>query len=270
MVEIKAVPDPAPDPKAGKPRSKSGVSFPYYDIDRSVDVVRVMHDKAGGSCDRAQLAALLNYSGVKNGGFLSRVAAAKMFGFIDEDDNRLRVTRRGQATVAPINDGDAERARAEAFMSVELFRKVFDRFNGQNLPAHAGLSNLLLNEYMVFQYRVAPTLKIMLDSADQAGLFRTAGNRSRMVTPLLPAQSAEASRVGDAGKNNGHSASLPPTPAGRRSGGGGDEPPDIHPAILGLLTDLPPAGTMITEKKRTSLIAAFTGLVGYLYPEADQ
>ena len=166
MPEIKAVAEPTPDPKLGKSRPKSGVGFPYYDLTKSIEVARIIHDVAGGSCDRAQLAPLLKYSGVNNGAFLTRVAAAKMFGLIEQDGERLRVTKRGLAVAAPVSDGDASRANHDAFLSVELFKKVFEKFNGQALPGEAGLTNLLLNEYKVVPDRVAP------ESKDHAGLSR--------------------------------------------------------------------------------------------------
>src|SRR6267143_312006 len=116
MAEIKAVKEPAPDPKAGKPKTKSGVSFPYYGLEKSVEVAEIMHQKAGGVCDRAQLAALLEYSGTDNGSFLTRVAAAKMFGLIEQDGTNLRVSVRGRAIVAPISEPQAERAKVDAFL----------------------------------------------------------------------------------------------------------------------------------------------------------
>jgi hypothetical protein len=269
VAEIKAVAEPTPDPKIGKPRPKSGVSFPYYDLDKSVAVAKVMHEKAGGACDRAQLAALLQYSGVKNGGFLSRVAAVKMFGFVGEENGKLSITKRGLAAVAPISDGDADRARYEAFLAIELFKKVFDKFNGQTLPAEAGLTNLLLNEYKVVNDRVAPTLKIMLDSAESAGLFKATGNRTRMVAPIFAASTnlESAAQSESESRSTNDLSAIQKAPLGGRGNGG--EPPDIHPAILGLLRELPPAGTTISDKKRASLIAAFTGLIGYIYPEKD-
>ncbi|SRR6266568_3866930 len=263
MAEIKAVKESAPDPKAGKPKSRSGVSFPYYTLEKSIEVADVMHQRAGGVCDRAQLAALLGYSGTNSGTFLTRVAAAKMFGLIEQDGGNLRISARGKTIVAPISDAQAQRAKIEAFLSVELFKKVFEAFNGQSLPAEAGLKNLLETQFNVVKDRVGPTVSIMLQSADQAGFFKAAGP-SRMVMPLAAPP-----------------ASAPPAPApsqetptfARRGGNGGDgggqDTGNIPPAILGLLHDLPPARTPMSSKRRADLIAAFTAAVGWIYPESE-
>ena len=271
MAEIKAVAHPIPDPKIGKPKPKSGVSFPYYDLAKSVEVARIIHSDAGGACDRAQLAPLLKYSGVKNGGFLSRVAAAKMFGFIEQHDEKLRVTRRGQAAVAPISDGDADRAKYDAFLAVDLFKKVFEKFSGQSLPGEAGLTNLLLNEYRVVPDRVPPTLKIMLDSADSAGFFKANdGKRTRMVAPILGVSASQDALPAALNTTVGNRAGTTQHRNVNGGGGsGGGDPPQIPAAILGLLTNLPPAGTTMSAKKREALVSAFSGAVGYIYPDAD-
>lgn len=266
MADLKAVPRSQADPKVGKPKPRSQVAFPYYSLDQSIEVARLIHERAGGSADRAQLAPLLGYSGVKNGGFLARVAAAKMFGVVEQVDDKIQVSERGQSILSPVEPSDAERAKVAAFMSVDLFKKVYDQFKGASLPAEVGLKNLLANTYKVVPGRVTPTVAIMMDSADQAGLFKVAGN-GRMVMPLSsggapkpkvdgetpPAKDPE--RAGGSGGGNG--------------GSGGNPPTNIPEAILGLLSKLPLPGTQMSPKKRGALIAAFTATVEYLYPDVE-
>lgn len=268
MSAMRAVKDPEADPKAGKPRAKSGVGFPYWDLDSAVEVAKAMHERAGGVCDNAQLATMLGYSGVSNGSFRTRVSAAKMFGVIeDTDDRKLRVSARGRRIVAPITPIDGQRARIEAFLAVDLFKKVFDRFNGTTLPENVGLRNLFQNEYQVVPDRVAPTVRILLDSAQQAGLFDTAGNRTRMVMPVSAGVSHPSVHL--------PAEPPPPTPPqsatnrqGGGDGGGGDGPP-IDPALIGLLRRLPPIGTALSEKRRQTVIGAFTAFVDLVYPEEE-
>lgn len=265
MATMKAVKDPEADPKQGKPRAKSGVRFPYNDLDDSVEVARIIHEKAGGTCDLAQLATLLNYSGVSNGTFRTRVSAAKMFGVVEEaDEQKIRVSGRGLAIVAPISADSATRAKVEAFMAVDLFKKVFDRFNGTALPEQVGLKNLLATEYQVVPDRIPPTVRIMLDSAEQAGLFKTAGNRTRMVLPLARPGGTVQPPVAPAKEVE---SQIPH--GGNGGGGGGDDGSGIDPAIMGLLRRLPPGGTPLSSKRRKALIDAFTYTVGFIYPEAD-
>jgi hypothetical protein len=266
---VKAAGEAGQDPKSGKPRAKSGVGFPYWDLEKSIEVVRVIHEKAGGIADNAQVATLLGYSGVENGNFRTRMSAARMFGLTETaDDRRIRVTARGRSIIAPVTPAESRRGRLDAFMEVELFRKVFDRFNGTTLPESVGLKNLLENEYKIVPDRVAPTVRILLDSAEQAGLFEASGgNRTRLVTPL--GLDATAQFTVPSVKAEVTTDERPPSGTG--SGGADSSSSGIDPAIVGLLRRLPPGGTPMSEKRRNALIQAFTNVVEFLYPsDADE
>lgn len=272
MAEIKAVKDPAPDPKAGKPRPKSGVAVPYYDIAQSIGVAKAIHELGGGSCSREQLATLLKYSGTNNGGFLTRVSAAKAFGLVDESADTLRISQRARTILSPVMPVDADRAKVEAFLSVDFFAKFYERFKGTTLPQEAGLKNLLQNTYSIVPGRVVPSLRVLMDSAEQAGFFKASGNRSRMVMPLgfngftEPAVEPAAQDQQEDGNENREDAKR------QRRGGGGDGSnggSDIPSALLGLLEKLPPVGTPIAPKRRTALTDAFKSTINYLYPEPE-
>ena len=263
MAGTKVVTEPKADPKKGRRVQRSGTRAPYCDLARSIEVARAIHDDGGGVCTRNQLAPMLHYKSARSGTFLNRVGAAKMFGLVDQRGGELRVTARGQAIVAPVHDNAVAKAKLDAFLAVELFRKVFDKYDGTTLPAAVGLENLLGADYGIIEGRRAPTVRILMSSAEQAGLFNSADGRSRMVKPV--------------GLNEGHDP-PPDDPlggdgrkdsngGGGRSGGGGPEAGHIDPAIIGLLRRLPPGGTPLGTQKREKLISAFTSVVAFIYPD---
>jgi hypothetical protein len=273
MSTIKPVKDPTADPQKGKPKPKSGSSCPYYDLDQSITVAKTIHEQGGGACSREQLAPLLKYSGTNNGGFLTRVSAAKMFGLIEEGNETIRITERAKSILSPVMPQDADRAKLDAFLGVGFFRDIYERFKGQALPQEVGLKNLFENTYQIVPGRVVPSLRVLMDSADTAGFFKTVGNRSRMVMPVgigdgSAAQTAEfkqkeaAADAGDKGENT-----YKHERRGRSAGDiGGHEIPS---ALIGLLEKLPPAGTPIPPKRRTALTDSFKSLIDFLYPDPE-
>jgi hypothetical protein len=268
MVTIKQK-ESGSDSQAGKPKPKSGTAAPYYDLAQSIVVAQTIHEQGGGACSREQLAPLLKYSGTNNGGFLTRVSAAKMFGLIDESGETLRITDRAKSILSPVIAQDAERAKVEAFLAVDLFRQVFERFKGQMLPQETGLKNLLANTYQVVPGRLVPALRVMMDSAETAGFFKTAGNRSRMVMPII-AGDGNAHPVAQEKPTAESNADLD-SDHGRherkhRSQSGGNEIPS---ALLGLLERLPPVGTALAAKRRAALAEAFKSAIDFLYPEDE-
>lgn len=283
MDTIKAVKEPEADPKAGKPRAKSGVSFPYWDLASAIEVAKVIHERAGGASDTNQLAQMLGYSGVSNGSFRTRVSAAKMFGLIEDgDDRKLRVSARGRRVVAPITPVDGKKARAEAFLAVDLFKRVYEQYKGTTLPENVGLKNLFANEYTMVKDRISPTVRILRDSAEQAGMFEAGGpgNRSRLAMPLGVDMTAVNDPVTGEKRDDENGGGSGGSGGGSGSGGGKGESggsaggwmaaaESIDPAIVGLLMRLPEGGTPMTQKRRKALIDAFTNVVNFIYPDAD-
>ena len=250
----------------GAPRPRSEVAFPYYDLDAAVDVAEKIHDQAGGSCSREQLAPILGYSGTKNGGFLSKVGAARMFGLVEDVGGMLRPTALASQIYAPIEAADEQRGKVEAFLNVELFSKVYERFKGQPLPTSQGLENLLKNEFKVVPAQIKNSLRTLMDSAESAGFFDAAG-RGRLVLPLSANSKASSppsasTRVGD------ETSSAAPSPGNRQQSAVAAG--DIPPAIYGLIRDLPPEGTSMSGPKRQRLIKAFEASINWLYPDDSE
>ena len=282
MDEAYAVREPASAKvKAVTPKPRSEMAFPYFSLDKSIEVPKLIHERAGGRCGRGQLAGLLGYSGVKNGGFLTRISAAKMFGLIEENGDAITLTERAKKILSPVRPSDAEQAKLDAFLAVELFRKVFEDFDGHTLPAADGLSNLFLTQYKIVPNQVTPALRNLMDSADSAGLFRVAGNRSKLIRPIIrndstgappaPASApaaADDDRQDDDGGNRGQRNT---TRIGNGSGGqSGPDLSGVHPALIGLIQNLPAVGATLGPKRRAALIDAFKHTINFIYPEAEE
>src|SRR5712692_593280 len=263
MAAIKAVPEAQPDPKVGKPKSKAAMTVPYFNLSSSIEVARAIHTKGGGRCTREQLAAHLDYKSKDNGSFMSRVTATKMFGLIEQEGDQLHITSRGRDIVAPITPARTESAKVDALLAVDLFRGIYEELGGAAMPEEAGMRHLI-ERYGIIQARIAPSVRILKESAEEAGFFKSAPGR--MVRPSLaggqtsdlPARRDESQ--GDPPRGGGGGGA-----SGGNGGGGGLG--DIDPAILGLLKRLPPGGTPLPAKRRQNLIDAFTATINFLYPE---
>lgn len=266
----------AETPKAAKgaSRPRSEVSFPYYDLDAAIEVAQKIHDEAGGSCSREQLAPMLGYSGTKNGGFLSKLGSARMFGLVEEVNGMLRPTQLAAQVYAPVHATDAQRAKAQAFLNVELFEKVYERFKGQPLPTNQGLENLLRVEFKVVPAQIKNAIRTLHESAESAGFFNAAG-RGRLVMPLAANQKSSILPVGAGGPVD-ESVQSPPAQAPQKSQQQphartpASEEANIPAAIYGLIRDLPPEGTTMSKAKRQRLINAFQASINWLYPDESE
>lgn len=214
-------------------RQRSTVSFPYVDLEAAESIAGAIHANVGaGSCEDSQLAPWAGFS-PKSSGYRTQVYAARIFGLIESDSGKHKLTELGREIVDP---NKADKARASAFLKVELFGKVYEHYNGHVLPPTAALEKELV------ELGVAPKQKsrarIMLEkSADRAGYFKH--GRDRLVTPGFappdPNKQKETKIQRGGGGDGG-------------SGDGGDgsgEHSKVDPVIAALFRKLPPASSKV-------------------------
>lgn len=167
--------------------------YPQYDLDQSIDVARKITDRGSGATVSGQeLAAFLDYSGVNNGAYLNRVAAARLFGLIEGTSKSLTASGLAEEIIHPDRPTAEAQARLTAFRSVPLFSAFLDAYGGRELPDEHLLVNGLVGRFRVPQKEARSVLVRLLASAEQAGLFSVAGS-GRMIEPSLsrPSTSAE-------------------------------------------------------------------------------
>jgi hypothetical protein len=243
---------------------------PYCDLNDSIEVARVVFNRGGGTCTNDQLVAWLNYKNVTSGAYVTRVSAArkKYFDLIVFQSGKFSVTPLGRQIVAPVSSGDAESAKAEAFLKVPLFKKVFDEFRGKPLPAEEGLKNLFEN-YGIVKERVRPAVRVFLNSAEQAGFFKTSGDRSRLVQPVAYSDTAgtqSGEQLSSVGAVSDVAASQEPSLIAQSQ----FKYSEINPAILGLLQKLPTGqGVQWTQVEKVRFLSAFNSAIEFLYPARD-
>ena len=158
--------------------------FCSFDLDTCIDVAKSVHD-GGGQLTTAELATRLGYKSHDNGSFNTRLANARLFGLVSGPSSAIRCTERAMEILHPDYPATSERARLEAFESVPLYSVVLAEYNGKPLPDEGGLRNALQGRWGITAEKTPAVLARMLDSAEQAGLFRTSGNRTRMVRPTI-------------------------------------------------------------------------------------
>ena len=247
---------------------RSGVSYPYFDLASSIKVAEVIYTRGGGTCSQDQLVAWLDYKSVKSGTYLTRVAAARNFGLVRANIGRIAVTDRAMRIIAPVMPEDAISAKVEAFLSVELFSKVYEQFRGKQLPPEAGLKNLFKSPpYSILADRIDPAVRVFLNSAGQAGFFEASGDRSRLIPPSTTAAPSDRVTVPE---NTAPQTPLPPQKSfGGVGGSSGDGTAGVHSAIVGLLRELPPPGTPWPTSKKQRFLSAFQHTIDFIYPSED-
>lgn len=234
-------------------RERSTIEFPYMDLSTALDVARAAYDRNGSAdCQIDELAAQLNLS-PSSSGFRTRIAAARVFGLINaaRGSDLVSLTDLG---LRAVSSDTARKARVDAFLSVELFRRVYDEFKGRSLPPAAALQRQM-ETFGVAPKQTERARQILERSAETAGFHEN--GRDRLVRPAGLGQEREA--IPD-------KAQTTEEPV-RGGGGGGGDDSDVDPIIQGLLKRLPPSGAVWPSDKRRLWLTLLENSFELIYEE---
>lgn len=254
--------DPTPVAPSGKrERLQSSIQFPYGDLQMAIDVAKAMHNGGYQECAPDQLAAALRQR-ASSGNFRHKASTARIFGLIETSPGRISLTDLGYSVLDPVQE---KKALVEAFLSVELYRKLYDDFRGRPLPPRPAALERTFETYGVSPKQTDKARQAFDRSAQQAGFFIHGNTRLVMPggldMPTHPSpgtqEASEAPTVGRASGNGG------------RGGGSGDIPPYLDPLIAALLRKMP-EGTKWLLSDQVKWLRALAINLSFVYEAEDQ
>ena len=230
---------------------------PYHSLDNALGVARVLHENGGGPCSADQLLSFLGYKSIRSGMYQMRTSAARQFGLIQNSRDNISVTQLAEDILNPFLPEQATSARRDAFLNVELYKNIYNRFKGRALPPEKGLHNFLRQEYHLTENRVGPATRIFLASADQAGFLKESGGAFRLVEPVISASvqvNAGEPKVSAKVDAKAEEAGASPALIG------------THKAIIGLLEELPEPKSAWPLEEKEAFKKAFLTTLDLIYP----
>jgi hypothetical protein len=257
---------------------QSSISFPYMDLETAVSVASVILGAGGVPVSRDQLAGVMNTTS-GSGTFLMKVATARMFGLIALSQSKYELTLLG-FSILESDETRQKAAKAQAFLNVPLYRRVYEEFKGKQLPPRPkgleqAFANFGVSSKQTYNARLA-----FDKSASQAGFFSAAPDR--LIEPIIGGPTGSAGPTGPTGATGpmgtlgvlGATGVTGPTgprgePAPRFYGGG----PVMHEGpdqlIQVLLNRLPKAGEKWDMDKRTRWLQTLAANFDYIYESED-
>lgn len=246
-----------PKPKPKRVAIQSTISFPYRDLESGISVAQAIHNAGAVSLTTDQLAGVMGLQ-AGSGNFVLKAGTARIFGLVTYSAQKYELTDLG-FEISEKDDKRQKAARAKAFLTVPLYRRVYDDFKGRQLPPRLGLEQAFVRYGVSIKQKVAAR-QAFEKSATQAGFFNAA--QDRLVEPIIvgtpsPERSRQAVDVIDFTDENNPPASAPITRTKPNDG--------LHPFIQGLLDTLPPPQTAWTVEGRAKWLQAAANIFDLIY-----
>jgi hypothetical protein len=184
------------------------------------------------------------------------VSAAATFGLTENERGKVKLTTLGRRIADPAQEAAA---RADAFLTVPLYSRVYENFKGYTLPGAAAIEKYM-RDVGVSSKQLDKARQVFLRSARQANFFEHGDDR--LVRPAAPSNPGTPPVDLEPKKD-------PPEDLKNRNGGnGGGDPPPIDPIIEGLLKRLPKTGDVWPEADRKLWLQLLEGSFKLIYKDA--
>jgi hypothetical protein len=246
-----------PKPKPKRVLVQSTISFPYRDLENGLSVAQAIHTAGGVALSADQLAGVMGLQ-AGSGNFVLKVGAARIFGLVSYNAQKYELTDLG-FEITEKDDKRQKAARAKAFLTVPLYKRVYDDFKGRQLPPRLGLEQAFVR-YGVSSKQKEAARQAFEKSANQAGFF--AAGQDRLVEPIIGGTPPPPERgrsivdeIDFTDENN--PPALAPSARPKTNG--------LHPFIQGLLDTLPPPQTAWTVEGRAKWLQAAANIFDLIY-----
>jgi len=232
-------------------RERSTIEFPYLDLDDAIAMAKGIHEVGGSACQVDQLAAHLKQA-ANGGGFRLRMIVARIFKLVRYDKGEISLTELGNRICDPIQERGA---RVEAFLSVELYKRIYEDFRGTVLPPAAGLENAMVS-LGVAQKQKDKVRQTFMRAARQAGFFEYGAER--LVKPSIK----------DVPQVQTQTVDRNVTASDEISERANSRIRQFHPFVEGLLQQLPDAGAEWPKESRGLWLQTAANIFDLMYRPA--
>lgn len=154
------------------------IDYPRATLKNSLELAQAIDD-LGGKCSTEMAADKLNKK--VSGAFHALIGSAVRFGLIASKKGELEVTGLFRDHKLAYSKEEADMALTLAFLTPSLFRSIFDRFEGRELPV-SHLEKLLIREFDVPDQISSRVSKYFIEGAKQCALL-DANNQLNANTP---------------------------------------------------------------------------------------
>lgn len=237
-------------------RERSTIRFPYMDLATSLQVASAVYARNGqADCQIDELAAQMKLSS-SSSGFRSRVSAARVFGLLNASRG-AEVVSLTELGLRAVDRTSERKAKTDAFLRVDLFRTVYERYKGAQLPPAAALEREML-EFGVASKQAERARQILERSAETAGFFES--GRDRLVRPA--GIGTEDRFVPDSQNQESAENHLTRSEQAEAKEVAKDE---TDPIIKGLLARLPASGSTWPKAERDLWLDLLRGSFDLIY-----
>lgn len=149
------------------------IRVPIFDLEDGINVAKIVSNVGGGRLDVESVAKSMSYSTTT---VMHHINSAKHYQLVETSNGTVKITDLGTGIVHPKSQEEYVNSVAKAFLSCNLYNRIYDRYKGKDLPPLEILANIFARDEGVSFKTKDRTVANFIQSGIIAGLIKQENN----------------------------------------------------------------------------------------------
>ncbi len=185
--------------KKREERVKPGGHPPRYYLGESVQLAIDIYEKAGGNATLDEFSDITGNTR-KSSSFVRKLQTLKHYGLVVTDEENIRLSDIGERIAAPQDQAEKNAALKTAFLQIEPFQLVYEKFVGKILPQDEFLKNAFTQQENIPQKLASDWIIHFQSSGKFAGLLMDREDGKLQVRGMASDKTPKTQMVNDGHK----------------------------------------------------------------------
>ncbi len=119
------------------------IRIPIFDLNDGITVAKTISNLGRGKLDSESIAKSMGYT---NSTVRHHINSAKHYKIVEGKGDIVKLTELGVSIVHPTSDEEYINSKIKAFLSCDLFCKIYERYKGKDLPQADNLANIFARD----------------------------------------------------------------------------------------------------------------------------
>lgn len=145
--------------------------YPPYSLEDALRFITTIEKLGGRTVSESLLLKEIGIKQPRTKSFWGKVTSAKQFGLLTVDGENYTLTEKARLILRPKDDDSKKTVLRESFLNPELYKELYEKFNGQQLPTVETLANVLYHDHGLNVNVSMDASKAFIESAKYVNLL---------------------------------------------------------------------------------------------------
>lgn len=145
--------------------------YPPYSLEETLRFITTIEKLGSRNVSESVVLKELDIKQPNTKSYWGKVTSAKQFGLLIVEGKNYTLTEKARLILRPKDEGSKKSVLMESFLNPELYKELYEKFGGQQLPPPETLANILFHDHGLNVNVSSDAAKAFIESAKYINLL---------------------------------------------------------------------------------------------------